>query len=104
MRRRDEKRTPGGFTSADVTLTGLHMDAQLLLAAGHAIQGLTMVVVAVVIAFLCHRLLGGQPFKPVLAGSVMAAAVAVGVGGIAWQVFFQIGGLVSSQQALGVVG
>ncbi|WP_267897599.1 hypothetical protein [Cryobacterium tepidiphilum] len=39
-----------------------------------------------------------------LAGSVMAAAVAVGVGGIAWQVFFQIGGLVSSQQALGVVG
>lgn len=94
----------GGFTRADVTVTGLGMDARLLLATGHAIQGVTVVLIAVVIALLCHRLLSGTPFRPVLAVSVMVTAVAISAGGIAWQVFFGLGGMVASAQTLGTTG
>lgn len=94
----------GGFTRADVSVSGLGMDARLLLAGGHAIQGVTVVLIAVVIALLCHRLLGGTPFRPVLARSVMVTAVAISAGGIAWQVFFGLGGSVASTQTLGTTG
>lgn len=94
----------GGFTRADVTVTGLGMDARLLLATGHAIQGVTVVLIAAVIALLCHRLLGGTPFRPVLARSITVTAVAISAGGIAWQVFFGLGGMVASAQTLGTTG
>lgn len=94
----------GGFTTADVLVTGLGVDARLLLAAGNAVQGLTFVVIAAVIALLCHRLLGGSPFRPLLARSMTWAAVAITVGGIAWQVLLQIGGGIASRQVLEVAG
>jgi hypothetical protein len=94
----------GGFTRADVTVTGLGTDARLLLATGHAIQGVTVVLIAVVIALLCHRLLGGTPFRPILARSITVTAVAISAGGIAWQVFFGLGGMAASAQTLGTTG
>src|SRR5690606_14753196 len=42
--------TGGGFTLADVTVTDLGTDARLLLAAGHALQGLTFTVIAITVA------------------------------------------------------
>lgn len=94
----------GGFTTADVLVTGLGTDARLLLAAGNVVQGLTFVVIAAVIGLLCHRLLGGSPFRPLLARSMTWAAVAISVGGLAWQVLLQVGGSIASRQVLGVTG
>lgn len=94
----------GGFTTADVLVAGLGMDARLLLAAGNLVQGLTFVVIAVVIGILCHRLLGGSPFRPLLARSMTWAAVAIAVGGIVWQILLEIGGSLASRQVLGATG
>lgn len=94
----------GGFTTADALVTGLGTDARMLLAAGNAVQGLTFVVIAAVIGFLCHRLLGGSPFRPLLARSMTWAAVAITAGGIAWQILLEIGGSLASRQVLEVTG
>lgn len=94
----------GGFSTADVMVTGLGMDARLWLAAGSLVQGVTVVVIAVVIALLCHRLLGGRPFRPLLARATTWAAVAITAGGIAWQILFDIGRSMASEQVLGVSG
>jgi hypothetical protein len=94
----------GGFTHADVSVLGLGTDARLLLAGGHAVQGVTVVLIAVVFALLCHRLLSGSPFRPVLARSVMVTAVAITAGGFAWQVLFGLGGMAASAQILGRTG
>ena len=94
----------GGFTTADVSVAGLGMDARLLLAAGHALEGITFVLIAVVVALLCHRLLGGSPFRPLLARSFTLTAVAIAVGGIAWQFCYGIGGSIASHQVLEVTG
>jgi hypothetical protein len=94
----------GGFTTADVLVAGLGMDARVLLAAGNLVQGLTFVVIAVVIGILCHRLLGGSPFRPLLALSMTWAAVAIAVGGIVWQILLEIGGSIASRQVLELTG
>lgn len=92
----------GGFVTADVAVSGLGPDARIWLAAGDALQGATFALIAIVIALLCHRLLEGSPFRPALARSVMATAVTITAGGLAWQLCFGIGGSIASQQVLGL--
>lgn len=94
----------GGFTTADVMVSGLSMDARWLFAAGGAVQSLTLIMIALVFALLCHRLLTGTPFRPLLARSTTWAAVVVAVGGMAWQILFTIGGVMASQQVLPLSG
>ncbi|MEO7349880.1 MAG: hypothetical protein ABIW32_08505 [Terrimesophilobacter sp.] len=94
----------GGFTTADVMVDGLGMDARLILAAGGVVQGVTLIVIACVIALLCHRLLGGSPFRGLLARSTTWAAAAIAIGGIAWQFLFEIGGSIASSQVLQLNG
>lgn len=94
----------GGFASADVTVSGLGTDARLLLAGGHTLQGLTFTVIAIVVALLCHRLLNGMAFRPVLSRSINVAAATIAAGGILWQVCFWIGGSIASTQVLTVTG
>lgn len=94
----------GGFATAEVVVAGLGADARLWLAAGHALQGVTFALIAGVIALLCHRMLRGSPFRPVLARSVMATAVTIAGGGLAWQLCFGIGGSIASHQVLGLTG
>lgn len=96
--------TEGGFSLADVTVSGLGTDARLLLAAGHALQGLTFTVIAVVVALLCHRLLRGMAFRPVLTRSINVAAAAIAAGGVLWQVCFWFGSSIASAQVLTVTG
>lgn len=94
----------GGFRTADVLVTGLGTDARLLLAAGNLVQGLTLVVIATVVALLCHRLLGGSPFQPLLARSIMRTGALIAVGGIVWQLLFGIGASIASHQVLELTG
>ena len=94
----------GGFTTADVLVTGLGEDARLWLAAGNIAQGLTVVILLAVLALLCHQLLGGTPFRPVLARSTMVAAWTFAVAGTAWQIFLTIGSGIASRQVLETIG
>ncbi len=94
----------GGFEVAEVTIAGLSTDARLLLAGGHALQGLTFVIIGVMVAILCHRLLAGDPFRRMLSRAMTVSAVSIAIGGLAWQVLFQLGGLAASTQVLLVTG
>ncbi|MDO5735087.1 MAG: hypothetical protein Q4P15_01280 [Propionibacteriaceae bacterium] len=94
----------GGFTRADVMIEGLGLGARVVLAAGSVVQSTAMVVVACVIALLCHRLLSGIPFRPVLARSTAVAAAALAIGGVVWAILLDIGGSMASNQVLGVSG
>lgn len=96
--------TEGGFSMADVTVAGLGMDARLLLASGAAVQGLTLTVIAITVALLCHRLLTGMAFRPMLSRSINIAAIAIAAGGVLWQACFWIGGSIASAQVLTVTG
>jgi hypothetical protein len=92
----------GGFEQAEVAVAGLDLTARLLLAGGHALQGITMALIAGAIALLCTRLLAGSPFRPVVSRVMMIAASAVAAGGIAWQICFELAGLLASSQVLTV--
>lgn len=90
----------GGSATADVLVAGLGMDARLLLAAGTLIQGTTIVVIAGVVALLCHRLLAGSPFRPLLTRWIMRTAALIAVGGLVWQVCYGVGNSIASHQVL----
>lgn len=94
----------GGFTHAELLVSGLDVGTRLWLAGGHAAQGITFGLIGVVIAMLCHRLLGGSPFRPALSRSVMLTAATITVGGLLWQICFGIAGSAASEQALRVTG
>lgn len=94
----------GGFSTASVTVSGLGLDARLWLSAGHAVQGLSMIFIAIVVTLLCHRMLTGSPFRPVLAKATMAAALVISIGGLAWQILLGIGGSIASAQLLSISG
>lgn len=66
----------GGFSSADLFLSGLHLDARLWLAAGHLVQGAVFVALGAAVAVLCSRLLRGDPFGPVLVALALVATAA----------------------------
>lgn len=94
----------GGFRVLEASVTGLGLDARLWLAAGHALDGITFIVIALVIALLCHRMLGGSPFRPLMVKGIMTAATAIAAGGIAWQLCYGIAGTLASQQLFAVTG
>ncbi|MBB5633332.1 hypothetical protein BKA04_001555 [Cryobacterium mesophilum] len=94
----------GGTATTDVLVAGLGMDARLLLAAGTLIQGITIVVIAGVVALLCHRLLAGSPFRPLLTRWIMRTAALIAVGGLVWQVCYGVGNSIASHQLLAPTG
>lgn len=90
----------GGFTSAEVFASGLEQNTRVMLAIGQLLQGATTVAIAVAVAVLCHRLLDGRPFLPVLARSFTVAARALIIGGVASQIAVQTAGGHASEQLL----
>lgn len=90
----------GGFTSAEVAIEGLGMDARLWLAASDLIAGGTVVVLALVLALVCHRMLQHSPFRPIVARALMIAGGTIALGGVAWQLFEGFGSSLASNQAL----
>ncbi|MBC7589993.1 MAG: hypothetical protein H7226_02970, partial [Salinibacterium sp.] len=94
----------GGFEVADVSLTGLGLDARIWLAAAQLFQGTMAVAIGVAVMVLTARLLRGDPFGRVLSKTAFATATAIGVGGILSQVCSGIGGLLASDQVLSVSG
>ena len=96
--------TGGGFDVANVSLTGLGLDARIWLAAAELFQGTMVVAIGVSIAVLAARLVRGNPFGRVLSNTAFGTATAIGISGILWQVCSSVGGLLVSAQVLRVTG
>jgi hypothetical protein len=96
--------TSGGFDVANVSLTGIGLDARIWLAAAELFQGAMVVAIGVAVAVLASRLLRGDPFGRILSKTAFGTATVIGLGGILGQVFSGIGGLLVSAQVLRVTG
>lgn len=93
-----------GFSFADVEVQGLDVAARLWLSAGHLALGISTVAIALTVNTLCNQLLKREPFRVVLSAPVNATALAVMVGGLAWQFCFGMAGSLASNQVLGSGG
>lgn len=100
----DARFVGGGFTEALASVTGLGLATRALLAAGTLVQGLTQLAVTWAVFLIAHRLLAGEPFRPVVRKAVLVAAAALIGGGILWQVLFGIGEFMAAKEVLGSVG
>lgn len=100
----DARLVGGGFTEALASVTGLGLATRALLAAGTLVQGLTQLAVTWAVFLIAHRLLAGEPFRPVVRKAVLVAAAALIGGGILWQVLFGIGDFMAAKEVLGSVG
>ena len=100
----DARIVGGGFTETLTSVSGLGMGARALLAAGTLVQGLTQLAVTAAVFIIAHRLLAGEPFRPVVRKAVLLAAAALIGGGILWQVCTGIGQSMAANEVLGSVG
>jgi hypothetical protein len=91
----------GGFDHATLDFTGLGLSSRAWLASGDLLEGLTVVVIAVTVALLCYRVANGKPFTASLPKAITLSGLVILVGGMLWQVCFQIGQLLVAQQAFG---
>ena len=94
----------GGFTWAMVGVSGLELDARLMLAGAVLSQVALAVVVGLTVVRLCSSLLCGTLFAPQLVRTMQQLAGVTLLAGIAWQVFQTIGGSIASEQVLGAAG
>ncbi|WP_405215991.1 hypothetical protein [Agrococcus sp. Ld7] len=90
----------GGFSVAAVEVTGLDLTARAFLAGGIIVQGATLVVIGIVVALLCRRLLTDAPFAASLTRSLRLAAGTLALGGIVWQALTAIGSTLAANQVL----
>lgn len=91
--------TGGGVDHAELELSGLSAAPRILLASSTLLQTAVIVLLALIVVRLARAISAGDPFR---AGgrSLSAAAVVVGVGGVAWSVLGQLGGWLAGQDAL----
>lgn len=92
----------GGFTTADVDVSGASAGARLFWALGQGIGFLVPAAIAALIAIACFQLLRGAAFARVVVRASMTTAVVVLVGGVATAVLSQIGGSMVSHELLTV--
>lgn len=96
--------TAGGFTEAQVDVTGLDASARSWLVAEQIIQGATGAIIAIVIALLCSSILRRDPFRATAPRAITLSAVTIAVGGLAWQACGAIGGSLAAGQILDFSG
>jgi hypothetical protein len=92
----------GGFSLAQLSVSGLDPDTRLWYGAGDLLQGATFVIIAVAVAVLCSRLFGKQPFEARLTRTFSATAAVIIIGGLGWQICFGVAGGLASQQLFSV--
>ena len=92
--------TSGGFTSAEVSVSGLDIAARAWLAGSSLLQGATIIMIAIVVVTLSLTILRNDPFQPAVARSIRLVGITVIVGGLAWQACSGVGESLASKQVL----
>ncbi|THJ66936.1 hypothetical protein E8P82_05585 [Arthrobacter echini] len=90
----------GGFTHAEVLVSGLGNGVKFWLAVGHLTRGTTAVLIGLAVLHLASSPDRTGVFRPAVSRAVTVAGVAIMVGGIVWQVAFSIAGSIASQETL----
>ena len=93
-------RVSGGFTSVDLTVTGLSTGARILWAVSQGLAWLLPTAIAVLIAVTCAQLRAGRAFAPAVSRMTMITAVVVAAGGVAMQVTGDIAGSMAAVETL----
>jgi hypothetical protein len=94
----------GGFTTAEVTASGLSTGIRVMWVTGQAIGVLLIASVAALVAVLCFQLLRGAPFVATLRRAALVTAVVCLVGGLGSQLLCGIAGGLASYELLEVHG
>ena len=92
--------TSGGFTSAEVYVSGLDTAARAWLAGSSLLQGATIIMIAMVVVTLSSTILRNDPFQPAVARGIRLVGITVIVGGLAWQACSGVGESLASKQVL----
>lgn len=91
----------GGFSWAQVSVSGLGMETRLMLTGAIVVQGILAVVAGLVIINLCTAITNQTFFVPQLVKGVQQLAGVVLLGGMLWQGFEIFGGSMAAEQVLG---
>lgn len=94
----------GGFDHAIVAATGLDTAPRVWLAASDVLQGVTAVVIAMVVVVLCTSVIRQNPFRPTLTRGINLTATTILVGGLGWQICDTVAGALASSQVLRPTG
>ena len=94
--------TGGGFTSAQVSVSGLDEGARAWLAGSSLLQGATIIMIATVVVTLSSTILRSDPFQPAVARGIRLLGITIIVGGLGWQICSGIGESLASNQVLQV--
>jgi hypothetical protein len=92
--------TSGGFSSAEVFVSGLDTAARAWLAGSSLLQGATVIMIAVVVVTLSSTILRNDPFQPAVARGIRLLGVTVIGGGLGWQICSGMGESLASSQVL----
>lgn len=93
-------REQGGFTNAQVTLTGLSFGARSAWALSQALWCLIPGAIAALVAIAASRLQRGEPFTPLLSRFTTVTAVIVALGGIVAQLSGDLAGTAAAAELL----
>ncbi|ALE07104.1 hypothetical protein AL755_19220 [Arthrobacter sp. ERGS1:01] len=91
----------GGFAWANVSVSGLDVQARLMLTGAVLAQAALAVVAGLVIIKLCTAVMNKTLFAPRLTKGVQQVAGVVLVGGLVWQGCQIFGGTMAAEQVLG---
>lgn len=98
------ERAAGGFTTAELVLTGLSAGARACLAVAQGLGWLLPAALAALVAVACLHLRSGRAFAPVIARLTAATAVVVLVGGAAAAVLHDVAGSMAAHELLSWTG
>lgn len=90
----------GGFTSADVSVSGLQAGTRIIWTLGDIASSAVLLTICVLVALACWQLLRGNPFAPVLSNAAGWAALAVLIGGLLAQILHAVAGVRASEALL----
>lgn len=91
----------GGFTWADVSVSGLTTQTRIMLMVAGLAQTVMFAVVGLVIIRMCSSVMNKTLFGPKLVRGVQQVAGVVMLGGLVWQIAQIFGGTMAADEVLG---
>lgn len=92
----------GGFTSAEIHVSGVSVAARITWTISQALWGLVPAAIAATLAVACFQLLAGRAFATTVHRVILIAAIVVAVGGVAASLLGEIAGNLASTELFAV--